>query len=207
MCVPCADFGAPPIGGKIKISYHFGKSQLLCLEFVLLLPRISPRWRGAGRVWLAVVLALAVCRNRRTFSDLRVIGARPLFFGRAVPQKIIGFSCGRAAQPGAATTPAVREGHRGGGRRPLPVSIPKRYRPGRACPALPIKAPPLTIWLVNGGAVYFMLESVVLSLFLAGHDAESALAEGEQLVLAGVGGDRGDPAERYSVRVLAVKGL
>ena len=40
-----------------------------------------------------------------------------------------------------------------------------------------------------------MLESVVLSLFLAGHDAESALAEGEQLVLAGVGGDRGDPAE------------
>ena len=35
------------------------------------------------------------------------------------------------------------------------------------------------------GAVYFMLESVILSLFLAGHDAESALAEGEQLVLAG----------------------
>ena len=53
----------------------------------------------------------------------------------------------------------------------------------------------MTIWLVSGGAVYFMLESVVLGLFLAGHDAESALAEGEQLVLAGVGGDRGDPAE------------
>ena len=49
--------------------------------------------------------------------------------------------------------------------------------------------------LVSGGVVYFMLKSVVLSLFLAGHDAESALAEGEQLVLTGVGGDGSDPAE------------
>ena len=40
-----------------------------------------------------------------------------------------------------------------------------------------------------------MLESVVLSLFLAGHDAEGALAEGEQLILTGVGGDGSDPAE------------
>mgnify|MGYP000043142878 CR=1 FL=1 len=45
------------------------------------------------------------------------------------------------------------------------------------------------------GAVYFMLESVVLRFFLAGHDAESALAEGEQLVLSGVGGGQGDPTE------------